>query len=136
MKLTASLPMPETAPGLARRLVVDALESTTVGFAVVETAELLTSELVTNAVIHGGSPTELCLSVSDGSVRVEVTDHCADHPVLRRRSVEAIGGRGLVIVDDLADQWGVVSIPDDGKTVWFELRAAADERARSTPGDA
>ena len=107
-----------------------------VGFAVVETAELLTSELVTNAVIHAGSPTELCVSVLDGSVRVEVTDHAADRPVLGRRSVDATEGRGLVIVNDLADRWGVVPIPDNGKTVWFELRSGSHDAAGSTGGDA
>ena len=136
MRLTATLPTQGTAPGVARRFVVDALEATAVGFAVVETAELLTSELVTNAVIHAGSPAELSVSVSDGSVRVEVTDQAADRPVLRRQSVDATGGRGLVIVDDLADRWGVVQIPDDGKTVWFELRSGPHDRAGSTGGNA
>jgi len=114
---------------VARRFVVEALQSTapSVGSAVLETAELLTSELVANVVVHVGSPVELSVSVLDGAVRVEVTDAAGALPVLRPRSVEATGGRGMIIVDVLADEWGVEPIPDDGKTVWFELRTGPSE---------
>jgi len=90
-----------------------------------EIAELLTSELVTNAVRHAASEIMLRVEVDDLRVRVEVTDTSAAMP--RIRETPDVGGYGLRIVDELATRWGVESIPDDGKTVWFELDVTARE---------
>jgi anti-sigma regulatory factor (Ser/Thr protein kinase) len=84
-------------------------------------AELLTSELVTNAVVHGHSAPRLVLEVWDDRIRVVVTDsdpRMTLEPLHVQTSSEH--GRGLRIVDSLASKWGV-SPWGRGKSVWFEL---------------
>lgn len=91
-------------------------------------AVLLTSELVTNAVMHsssrlqGGSVTVLLLE-SAGGLRVEVTDEGSElsAPVVRG-DVYASDGHGLFLVQTLADQWGYLR-DNSGTTVWFWIRA-------------
>ena len=89
------------------------------------TAELLVSELATNAVWHAASPFAVLVHVN-GRIRVEVAD---DSPV-RPRVVEpdewCESGRGLVLVRSLADDWGV-DADGNGKTVWFEVPLEDDE---------
>ena len=87
-------------------------------------AELLVSEVVTNAVLHGGG-TYAPVSVlrTDDGIRVEVTDPGGEfvpHPELL--DVTTPGGLGLGIVDRVAARWGIVPITP-GKVVWFELSA-------------
>jgi len=89
--------------------------------AVVDTVELLTSELVTNAVVHAHSAPVLLLRLHDRVVRVEVCDDDASPPYLRTPDRNAASGRGIAIVEELATEWGVDFIPDDGKRVWFEV---------------
>lgn len=84
------------------------------------TAALLVSELVTNAVRHTRSLLLLGIRVADGVLLVAVTDDAPDPPVLRASDHGAVNGRGMQIVDALADRWGVTS-SDDHKIVWFEL---------------
>jgi len=100
------------------------------------TATLLTSELVTNAVIHarqavGGSVGLRITTYSDG-VRVEVTDEGSgfDPEGLRPRQPPEAGGHGLVVVDGLASRWGTTRcVVGDGEgfCVWFELDADRDQ---------
>lgn len=85
---------------------------------------LLLSELVTNAVQHGGAApdrdVEVRLSATSERVRVEVEDPGADGgPSAERLTPE--GGWGLVLVDHLADQWGLTDQPSGGSLAWFEL---------------
>lgn len=89
-----------------------------------ETAELCVSELATNCVLHAGTAFRLCVLVTDGSVRIEVTDHSNDNPQLQHATPTDEHGRGLQIVSQLSDQWGVEQSEDSGKTVWFMLRTA------------
>ncbi len=88
-----------------------------------DTAQLLTSELVTNAVIHGRSPVTVTTVLDDGLLRVEVSDDNSRHPEMRLTDDRALDGRGLHIVALLAARWGVTDQPL-GKTVWFELASA------------
>jgi anti-sigma regulatory factor (Ser/Thr protein kinase) len=86
--------------------------------------ELLTTELVTNALLHAHTACSLSLAVDGAVVRVEVQDAS---PALPPRPavtppVDAVSGRGLFLVSVLARQWGVVPQPD-GKCVWFEVAA-------------
>jgi anti-sigma regulatory factor (Ser/Thr protein kinase) len=87
-----------------------------------ETLKLLVSEVVTNAVRHGGSdgPVELHASWNS-EIRVAVQDH-GDGFTHRPRAEEPDepGGFGLYLVGQLADRWGVET--DGGTTVWFVLR--------------
>jgi DNA-binding NarL/FixJ family response regulator len=88
-----------------------------------EPAALLVSEVVTNAVIHAQSRSWVSLREYGPRVRVEVTDTGGGAPVMRPLTPTAIGGRGLHIVDGIADLWGAVSTPRS-KTVWFELNGS------------
>lgn len=95
----------------------------------VDDAELLASELVTNAVTHGqGSVTVRVWPGADG-LRVEVSDHGRATPRLRTcRDAESEGGRGLGIVDQLATRWGVAPrTTPRGTTVWFEMDGPAGD---------
>ncbi|WP_133914492.1 ATP-binding protein [Streptomyces sp. NBC_00582] len=90
-----------------------------------ETAELLTSELVTNALVHTDDDAVLTATVSPAGLRVEVRDSVPGRP---RPTVpntdDGTHGRGLVLVQSLADSWGVRA-QGAGKVVWFELAAGA-----------
>lgn len=99
-----------------RDLAADALEHDDL-----EIAELLTSELVTNAVLHSRTAFELRVGFRGDRLRVEVLDGSNDPPLLRQRiDPLALNGRGLQFVDKLARRWGVVADPP-GKMVWFEV---------------
>ena len=88
-----------------------------------ETARLLVTELVANAMIHAATPAELVLDLSADRLRVEVADTASGRPVLRAPGPDDPTGRGLMIVEAMADRWGVEDVPP-GKVVWFELDAA------------
>jgi serine phosphatase RsbU (regulator of sigma subunit)/anti-sigma regulatory factor (Ser/Thr protein kinase) len=85
-----------------------------------DTVELLTSETVTNAFIHGRSEARLAILISMGTIRIEVGDDNARHPLRATRNNEALDGRGLDILELLSAEWGVFDEPG-GKVVWFEL---------------
>lgn len=82
---------------------------------------LMTSELVTNAVVHARTPLSLSLRSRDGCIRVAVTDDDS-RPVHRRRG-EATDedGRGLLLVEAISSAWGVEPLLGGGKVVWCEL---------------
>lgn len=117
----------------ARRFVSSVIDPAIGGASdLVEVAELVTSELVTNAVLHARTRFDLCVDVvvdGDGGVVISVVDHSLDIPVLREPDLEAPGGRGIYLIDRLSAGWGVDPI-DHGKRVWCRLvpeptRAAA-----------
>ncbi|GAA1396328.1 hypothetical protein GCM10009639_32320 [Kitasatospora putterlickiae] len=87
-----------------------------------DTAELLTSELVTNALRHTGQGAVFdAVLTGDQRLRVEVHDGAARLPGRRRDpDMYATSGRGLLLVEALADSWGV-QLRGDGKVTWFEL---------------
>lgn len=86
-----------------------------------ETAALLTDELVVNAVRHARTPMLLSARWRDGQLRVDVTDACPAPPVRLHVPSDASAGRGLNLVATLASRWGVERHAG-GKTVWFETR--------------
>ncbi|MEU9534616.1 SpoIIE family protein phosphatase [Streptomyces sp. NPDC048213] len=93
---------------------------------VVDDAVVLTSELVTNAVVHAGTAADvLCLRTEDG-VRVEITDHYPEREIplqpagLNFGNSESENGRGLLLCAALASRWGVEYSPTR-KHVWFQL---------------
>ncbi|MCM2576887.1 ATP-binding protein [Streptomyces meridianus] len=92
-----------------------------------DTAELLTSEIVTNALVHTNRGAEVTATLLDGFtasasdlLRVEVRDFVARPPRMRVTDCNGTHGRGLMLVQTLADEWGVRS-QGAGKVVWFEL---------------
>ncbi|MGW7555280.1 SpoIIE family protein phosphatase [Streptomyces rimosus] len=86
------------------------------------TAELVVSELVTNAYRYGGTPITLRL-IRDRSLICEVSDPNSTAPHLRRALSTDEGGRGLLLVAQLTDRWGARHTRE-GKTVWTELPLA------------
>ena len=89
---------------------------------VADTAMLLTSELVTNVIVHARTPMRLDLDLRVGCVRVAVVDDAPRTPAIRRAHDARLTGRGMNLVEALARQWGVDPAPP-GKKVWFELPA-------------
>jgi anti-sigma regulatory factor (Ser/Thr protein kinase) len=87
----------------------------------VETARVLTSELVANAMMHGDGPIEVDVWRTDGLVRVAVTDRGDGEPALRGVDLQDPGGMGLLIVSTMASSWGVEHPDHGGKRVWFAL---------------
>ncbi|MBJ3809639.1 ATP-binding protein [Streptomyces flavofungini] len=88
-----------------------------------ETAELLTSELVTNALVHTDREAILTATLGPRRLRVEVRDFVGRCPRPRvPENAEDTHGRGLLLVQSLADTWGV-RVHGVGKVVWFELDA-------------
>lgn len=89
-----------------------------------DTLELLTSELITNALLHAYTREILLTAIRDrDGVRVTVTDGDNRGPVLLPDEHPGVlGGRGLLLVDALADQWGI-NRHSTGKAVWFRQDA-------------
>lgn len=116
----ATLPPCAESVRAARHFTQDALRGLGVPDAA-EPATLLVSELATNAVVHAGTRLRLTVLCSSGVIRIEVRDD--DPAPVRELSPDPLqpGGRGIMLVDLLAANWGVNS-NEKGKTVWFELR--------------
>lgn len=105
-----------------------------------ETAMLLVSELITNAVTHAGGVIEppedlfelrgkvaqvmLCISLHE-SLRIEVWDQSSAPPVPHMAASDATSGRGLELVASLSKEWGCTLLITGGKIVWFALDLAA-----------
>ena len=119
------LPADPSSARLARRAVVDACA----GRADVDSVVLCTSELVTNALLHGRPPIAIEVEADDRRVRVAVHDG-GTQEVRRRRAVdpETLSGRGLDIVSVLATRWGSDRTPT-GKVTWFEMETEGGSAA-------
>ncbi|MEA2217609.1 MAG: hypothetical protein QOJ35_235 [Solirubrobacteraceae bacterium] len=123
VELEVELPRAKGASHVARRvlrcLCEDRVESD-----LMNDAELLVSELTTNALLHGEGRIRLRARLDEDRLRAEIVDEGRGF-VARER--EQIGGWGREIVDDLSSHWGV----EDGARAWFELERRA--RAPSDP---
>ncbi|AZQ37839.1 GAF domain-containing protein [Streptomyces cyaneochromogenes] len=109
----------------ARSFVRDTLQGW--GFAdIVDDAVVLTSELVTNAVVHAGTSADVLCLRSDDGVRIEVADRYPEREIplqgspVNMGSPDREGGRGLQLCAALAGRWGVEYTPTH-KQVWFQL---------------
>lgn len=113
-------PEPVSAPA-ARKFVLDAGWSHDNE----ENLRLATvvSEVVTNAILHARTTFCVTVTVEEKAIRVDVHDGSADIPVRKLYDPTAATGRGLQIIDAMADRWGVLMQPS-GKTVWFEMERA------------
>lgn len=120
MSVSGAYPNTPSSVTRARRLVTRELRS--VPNEVRDAVEMLVSELATNCVCHTDSSFCVRIDVIGDSVRVEVTDHGAGRPEMRFPGPSDPTGRGLRIVDGLAERWGVDDTAGgSGKTVWFEV---------------
>ncbi len=115
------LPAESASAGVARRFVVDAVRGT-VGPVDIEFVALLTSELVTNAIVHAGTPIGLVVRGIHGCVQIEVSDGSDQMPVVVDQAVASESGHGMSILVLLSKDWGVIPTAE-GKTVWFSLPA-------------
>jgi anti-sigma regulatory factor (Ser/Thr protein kinase) len=113
------LPSSPTTPQLARGFLRAALQTWELdGFGAV--TELLATELVSNVVTHVGKPMTLRVTRDDDSMTVEVDDPSPELPTMRHPGVDDEHGRGILLVNELANSWGAHPRVD-GKTVWFAL---------------
>lgn len=115
----------------ARRFATEALQGLPAD--VLQSVELMVSELATNCVRHTDSGFDLAIRVGADEVRVEATDRAAGTPAMRSPQPTDAHGRGLLIVDMLAHDWGVEQQSDVGKTVWFTVCAKPSVVTDSVP---
>lgn len=135
------LPSDAASVRRAREHVATFLDGHEIGGEIREVARLLVSELATNAIKHGSGEVTVTVRLEGDQVVVEVADSSSRPPQVRP-TVEpdpedddlAENGRGLQLVQALADSWGVAPAPD-GKRVHFRMRttrrATADEQSSS-----
>ena len=119
----------EAGLAMARRFVVRA--TVAAGWEDhVDDVALLASELATNAVLHGARPIAVAVEAGGHRLRVEVSDAAPALPVELDLGPEIENGRGLAIVEAVADEWGAERVAGDGKVVWAELRDDDDPPRR------
>lgn len=115
-----SLPAAAKSPAQARAFVARHLDDW--GLADDGDVLLAVSELVTNALLHARTAMTVRVAAeNDDVVRVDVTDGSAVAPRGRRFTVESGTGRGLRLLDSIAEEWGVTTV-NGGKTVWARIR--------------
>lgn len=129
--LTANVDAPRLARQITQRMCVTAQLSQDIR----ERAVLLTSELVTDAVLHSRGDKRLTVTTRSSGVRVEVGDNSTSQPTRGASSREATHDRGVQLLDDCADDWGSRATAR-GRCVWFDIHTRDDpvDRATTRPG--
>jgi hypothetical protein len=136
-------PLQATTPRRARRHTVEFARRWGLD-AVVEPAELLVSELMTNAFEASRScaarrrqnpalaaaPLQLRLAVENGRLRIEVRDHDPRPPVPDDPQPDEERGRGLLLVESFSHRWGHHRLPNGGKAVWCVVAPPSDDPTR------
>jgi CheY-like chemotaxis protein len=102
---------------------------------VIPDAELVISELVTNALVHAGPTCLLRARLAEGILRLEVSDESDGMPDPMASDSQAEHGRGLLLVSALCRAWGVESVPEGGKLVWAELMCDGSSDAAAPAAD-
>jgi anti-sigma regulatory factor (Ser/Thr protein kinase) len=121
MTVRRSFGLDRASVGASRKFVAETLADLPEDIR--ESAVLMMSELATNAVVHALTGFEVCIDRGATQVRVEVADVGEGEPRLRSPSSSEPHGRGLRIVEELSDEWGMVESDDHaGKSVWFAVR--------------
>ncbi|WP_256789972.1 ATP-binding protein [Frankia sp. AvcI1] len=118
--ILAELPYLPSAVPQARRVLREGMRMAHLPEDVRSTAELLVSELVTNAVKYGEPPLWLLIEMRPGLIHASVSDTSTVLPQRRTAAPDAEGGRGLLVLDALAGSWGTV-MAESGKYLWFDL---------------
>ncbi|MFE1957266.1 ATP-binding protein [Streptomyces sp. NPDC059479] len=112
--------------GLAREFATSALAAWGLD-GPAEDIRLCVSELASNALVHGTEPGHgflVRLAVDDDFVRLEVHDSRSARPRVRHPAPSEASGRGMLIVEMLAERWGVEDRQPFGKIVWSHFKAA------------
>lgn len=116
------LPAQPQSAASARRFITDFCAAAQLPTEICQTAALLVTELVTNAIVHGRTSATMEIHRPSDRLRVAVRDDNPGLPEIGDHfDVDAVSGRGLTIVSLLAADWGI-EVLGDGKAVWFELR--------------
>ena len=97
--------------------------------AVAEDAAVMVSELATNSIRHAATQFTVAVDRADGHIRVAVSDIGPGVPEVQSPEPQQPTGRGLRIIQALADDWGVIAHSGSGKTVWFVI----DKRRATRP---
>ena len=120
-RLELQLPHTTESVRRARRTIAAFLGPDEVPETIVDDLLLLVSELVTNAVVHAGSPAVVRLDADVERIKVAVADRDGEAaPRIAKPDPLSSSGRGVLLVDRLAARWGVEP-QCQGKVVWFEL---------------
>lgn len=98
-----------------------------------ENVELLASEVIANAVLHTDAPCDVSVTRTDVRLRVEVTDTDPSLASAVEAGPDDESGRGLLLVNALADAWGTRLEPM-GKTTWFEITSEPSAEDRGSDG--
>jgi anti-sigma regulatory factor (Ser/Thr protein kinase) len=121
--VVVSLPVGLDAPAASRQFLAE--HAPDLQPELLHDAQLLVSELVTNALTHGRPDITLQVRATPPGIGVAVSDHGTELPptsVEPPQEPGSVHGRGLLLVDALADEWGVEPVePPPGKTVWFNI---------------
>ena len=119
--VAVELPPDGASPARARSLLRSTLTAADLEH-LVDDALLLTTELVTNAVVHAGTALQLRIEIDEDGLRVEVVDASPGSSPVVREAPDAAreGGRGMFLLDALAEEWGTTHTRT-GKSVWFRL---------------
>jgi len=135
------LPYTASSVGVARRRLIGDLTDAGVYEATACDAGLVLSELISNALRHAsplpGSVVKVSWMLSDECIEVAVSDGGgATVPMINQPAANALGGRGLGIVDRLSLRWGVYTGQDEETTVWAALPLSGDaERAAESTAE-
>ena len=107
----------------ARHWAADQARAHGVALNAVRTIELLATEAITNAVVHGprAGTVEVTVDQRGPNLRVGVRDSSDAWPVLRDPASGELSGRGVLLIDRLSRAWGVQTHRGGGKTVWFDV---------------
>jgi anti-sigma regulatory factor (Ser/Thr protein kinase) len=137
MRQTRSFEHAAASVTAARRFATEALRGTHAE--TLEAIALMVSELATNCVRHSEGRFELTIMRTAREIRIEATDHGGGEPTMRSPGPTDPSGRGLRIVDVLAEAWGVEHRTGAATTVWFTVAAESSpegdrQRASRRPG--
>lgn len=120
-----SVPADPGASGEARRFLLETAGEWGLSPEVTEVAQLVVSELVSNAVEHAGTGSTITLELDDALLKISVRDGSTVQPVPRPLDMVSFRGRGLPLIDQVSEEWGILD-HSDGKTVWAALALSAD----------
>jgi anti-sigma regulatory factor (Ser/Thr protein kinase) len=113
------------SPAVARRWAGAALRRYDLPAPAVDRAEMIVSELATNAVVHTGAPFTVELEIGETTLLIKVFDENTTLPHVIEPDPLGQGGRGLFLVSALSEDWGAEQLDDDTKVVWSEVEHTA-----------